>query len=140
MKRRFEQDAVDILIVGAGAAGGVLAKELSEAGLSVVVLDAGPWRDPQKNFASDELSMRQLGWEDTRLVDGTVPLGMGYSNSGRGVGGGTQNFTGVFLRFHESDFKTKSIDGVGEDWPIHYKDLEPYYNRIEKEIAVSGPK
>lgn len=40
-----------------------------------------------KNFASDELSMRQLGWEDTRLVDGTVPLGMGYSNSGRGVGG-----------------------------------------------------
>ena len=58
MKRRFEQDAVDILIVGAGAAGGVLAKELSEAGLSVVVLDAGPWRDPQKNFASDELSMR----------------------------------------------------------------------------------
>ncbi|MEC0268114.1 GMC family oxidoreductase [Paenibacillus anseongense] len=140
MKRRYEQDEVDILIVGAGAAGGVLAKELSEAGLSVVVLDAGPWRDPQKNFASDELSMRQLGWEDTRLVDGTVPLGMGYSNSGRGVGGGTQNFTGVFLRFHESDFKTKSIDGVGEDWPIHYKDLEPYYNRIEKEIAVSGPK
>lgn len=48
MKRRYEQDAVDILIVGAGAAGGVLAKELSEAGLSVVVMDAGPWRDPQK--------------------------------------------------------------------------------------------
>ncbi|MNR26244.1 Fructose dehydrogenase large subunit [compost metagenome] len=57
-----------------------------------------------------------------------------------GVGGGTQNFTGVFLRFHESDFKTKSIDGVGEDWPIHYKDLESYYTRIENEISVSGPK
>ncbi len=70
----------------------------------------------------------------------TEPFGMGKHNSGRGIGGGTQNFTGVFLRFHESDFKTKSIDGVGEDWPIHYKDLEPYYKRIEKEIAVSGPK
>ncbi|GFZ94356.1 glucose dehydrogenase [Paenibacillus marchantiophytorum] len=140
MNWRHEHDAVDILIVGAGAAGGVLAKELSEAGLSVVVLEAGPWRDPEKDFASDELSMRQLAWEDTRIFDGSDPFDMGYDHSGRGVGGGTQNFTGVFLRFHESDFKTKSIDGVGEDWPIHYKDLEPYYSRIEKEVAVSGPK
>ncbi|MCY9666533.1 GMC family oxidoreductase [Paenibacillus alginolyticus] len=140
MKWRHEHDAVDIVIVGAGAAGGVLAKELSEAGLSVVVLDAGPWRDPQKDFASDELSMRSLAWEDTRIVDVTEPFGVERHNSGKGIGGGTQNFTGVFLRFHESDFKAKSIDGVGDDWPIHYKDLEPYYSRIEKEIAVSGPR
>ncbi|MEW9702235.1 GMC family oxidoreductase [Paenibacillus sp. SI8] len=140
MKWRHEHDEVDIVIVGAGAAGGVLAKELSEAGMQVVVLDAGPWRDPQKDFASDELAMKSLAWEDTRMVAGTDPLTMGHNNSGRGIGGGTQHFTGVFLRFHESDFKTKSIDGVGEDWPIHYKDLEPYYSKIEKEIAVSGPK
>lgn len=139
MKWKYEHDEVDVVIVGAGAAGGVLAKELSEAGISVVVLDAGPDRDPQKDFASDELAMKSLGWEDTRIVDGSDPLTMGHNNSGRGIGGGTVHFTGVFLRFHESDFKTYSLDGVGYDWPIHYKDLEPYYTKIEKEIAVSGP-
>lgn len=140
MKRKYAGEVVDVVIVGAGAAGGVLAKELSEAGMSVVVLDAGPFRDPQKDFASDELSMKQLGWQDTRIIDGKDPLTMGHNNSGRGIGGGTVHFTGVFLRFHEADFRAKSMDGVGEDWPISYRDLEPYYARNEKEIAVSGPK
>ncbi|XOK60761.1 GMC family oxidoreductase [Paenibacillus elgii] len=140
MKRKYEGETVDVVIVGAGAAGGVLAKELSEAGMSVVVLEAGPFRDPQHDFASDELSMQSLGWQEARIVDGRDPLQMGHNNSGWGVGGGTTHFTGVFLRFHESDFRTKTLDGVGEDWPIGYSDLEPYYTKIEKEIAVSGPK
>ncbi|WNQ14119.1 GMC family oxidoreductase [Paenibacillus aurantius] len=140
MKRRWANEEVDVVIVGAGAAGGVLAKELSEAGMSVVVLDAGPFRDPQKEFASDELAMKTLGWQDTRLVDGRDPLTMGHNNSGFGIGGGTTHFTGVFLRFHDVDFKGKSIEGTGEDWPISYEELEPYYSRNEKEIAVSGPK
>ncbi|WNR44806.1 GMC family oxidoreductase [Paenibacillus roseipurpureus] len=140
MKWRNENEIVDIVIVGAGAAGGVLAKELSEAGLGVVVLDAGPWRDPLRDFASDELSMQTLRWEDTRLVEADPSFISGHHQSGKGIGGGTQNFTGVFLRFHESDFKTKAIDGVGEDWPFHYKDLEPYYTKIEHEASVSGPK
>lgn len=136
----YEHNEVDVVIVGAGAAGGVLAKELSQAGLSVVILDAGPLRDSQKDLASDELDMQSLGWQETRIVDGDDPLTMGHNNCGYGVGGGTVHFTGVFLRFHEADFKTKSIEGVGEDWPIHYKDLEPYYNRIEQEIGVAGPR
>lgn len=140
LKRRFADDVVDAVIVGAGAAGGVLAKELSEAGWSVVVLDAGPMRDPHRDYASDELSMLQLGWQDTRIVDGANPLTMGHNNSGFGVGGGTNHFTGVFLRFHAADFLARSLDGVAEDWPIAYADLEPYYHRIEREIAVSGPK
>lgn len=140
LNRKYAHEEVDVVIVGAGAAGGVLAKQLSEAGLSVVVLDAGPFRDPQKDFASDELSMQNLGWQDTRIVAGGHPLQMGHNNSGRGIGGGTVHFTGVFLRFHASDFRTKTIDGVGEDWPIEYEDLEPYYAKVEKEIAVSGPK
>ncbi|MGE5704655.1 MAG: GMC family oxidoreductase [Clostridia bacterium] len=133
-------DGADVCIVGAGAAGGVIAYELAKAGLSVVVLEAGPFWDPQHDFASDELATRRLAWQATRLVDGANPLKMGHNNSGRGVGGGTVHFTGVFLRFHESDFMTKSVDGVGEDWPIRYEDLAPYYDYIEREIAVSGPK
>ncbi len=140
MRWKRMDEEVDVVIVGAGAAGGVLAKELSEAGFSVVILDAGPMRDPQKDFASDELSMKELGWLDTRIVDGNDPLTMGHNNSGRGIGGGTLHFTGVFLRFHENDFRVRTVDGVGEDWPITYRDLEPYYDKIEKDIAVSGPK
>ncbi|WP_276357640.1 GMC family oxidoreductase [Cohnella caldifontis] len=137
--RKYEDDA-DVCIVGAGAAGGVLAYELSKSGLKVVIIEAGPFWNPQTDFASDELSMTRLGWQDTRLVSGNDPLQLGHNNSGKGVGGGTTHFTGVFLRFHESDFRTRSEDGVGEDWPIRYEDLAPYYDKIEKDIAVSGPK
>ncbi|SHF28594.1 Choline dehydrogenase [Seinonella peptonophila] len=140
MNRKYENEEVDVVIVGAGAAGGVLAHELSKAKMKVVVLDAGPMRDPQKDFASDELTMKNLGWQDTRIVDGQDPLTMGHNNSGRGVGGGTVHFTGVFLRFHDVDFKARTIDGVAEDWPISYEDIAPYYDKIENEIAVSGPK
>ncbi|MGE7272815.1 GMC family oxidoreductase [Brevibacillus panacihumi] len=139
MNQRKYADEADVCIVGAGAAGGVLAYDLAKAGLKVVVIEAGPFWDPQHDFASDELSMRRLGWQETRLVDGQDPLRLGHNNSGRGVGGGTVHFTGVFLRFHESDFMTRTLDGVGEDWPIRYQDLAPYYDRIEREIAVSGP-
>lgn len=138
-RRKYPEDA-DICIVGAGAAGGVLAYELSKSGLKVVVIEAGPFWNPQTDFASDELSMTHLGWQDTRLVSGNDPLQLGHNNSGKGVGGGTTHFTGVFLRFHESDFRTKTEDGVGEDWPISYPDLAPYYDKIEQDIAVSGPK
>jgi choline dehydrogenase-like flavoprotein len=137
--RRYKEGA-DVCIVGAGAAGGVLARELSQAGLKVVVIEAGPFWNPQTDFASDELSMRRLGWQDTRIVTGKNPLKLGHNNSGKGVGGGTTHFTGVFLRFHESDFRTQTLDGVGEDWPIAYADLAPYYEKTEREIAVSGPK
>ena len=140
LAHRKYKDNADICIVGAGAAGGVLAYELSKAGYKVVVIEAGPFWNPQTDFASDELSMKTLGWQDTRIVSGNNPLQLGHNNSGRGVGGGTTHFTGVFLRFHESDFRTKTEDGVGEDWPISYSDLEPYYNKIENDIAVSGPK
>lgn len=139
-RRKYGRDVVDVCIVGAGAAGGVLAHRLARAGLSVVVIEAGPFWDPATDFASDELAMQELGWQDTRLVGGTDPIKLGHNNSGRGVGGGTTHFTGVFLRFHESDFATYSTDGVGVDWPLRYEDLEPYYDQIEKEIAVSGPR
>lgn len=140
LNKRKYVDGADICIVGAGAAGGVLAYELSRAGMKVVVIEAGPFWNPQTDFASDELSMQGLAWNDTRLVAGNDPLSLGHNNSGRGVGGGTVHFTGVFFRFHESDFRLKTLDGVADDWPITYQDLEPYYDKIEKDIAVSGPR
>ncbi|MBS4026723.1 MAG: GMC family oxidoreductase [Clostridia bacterium] len=138
--RKFGNDEVDVCIVGVGAAGGVLAYELSKAGFKVVGIEAGPFWNPQTDFASDELHSYSLAWNDTRFSIGNDPIKLGHNNSGRGVGGGTVHFTAVFYRFHESDFKTKSIDGVAEDWPISYKDLAPYYSKIENDIKVSGPK
>lgn len=137
--RKYATDA-DVVIVGAGTAGGIMAYELARSGLKVVVIEAGPFWNPQSDFASDELAMATLGWQDTRLTDGQDPLRMGHNNSGRGIGGGSAHWTGVCLRFHESDFEIRSRDGIGEDWPISYADLEPYYRYIEKQIGVSGPK
>ncbi|MEW6624250.1 MAG: GMC family oxidoreductase [Bacillota bacterium] len=136
-----EAKEADFCIVGAGPAGSILAKELSEAGYLVVVLEAGPLMDPQSEWVSDELEMnKQLAWTDLRLIEGKDPIKMGHNNSGRGVGGGTNHFSAVSLRFHPSDFKVKSNEGVAEDWPIDYEDLEPYYSKVEREIGVSGPK
>lgn len=138
-KRKFGDQEVDVVIVGLGA-GGVLIYELAKAGLQVVGIEAGPFWDPQTDFASDELHARSLAWNDTRLSTGQNALQFGANNSGRGVGGGTVHFTGVFYRFHESDFQVRSLDGVAADWPISYEDLAPYYTKIEEEIKVSGPR
>ncbi|MEG6616674.1 GMC family oxidoreductase [Peptococcaceae bacterium 1198_IL3148] len=140
LNHRKYADGADVCIVGAGAAGGVLAYELSKAGLKVVVVEAGPYWNVQTDFASDELSMSQLAWQQTRLVSGKDPLDLGHNLTGRGVGGGTVHFTGVFFRFHESDFVVKTLDGVADDWPINYQDLARYYSKIERDIAVSGPR
>lgn len=137
--RKYGDREVDVCIVGAGASGGVLAQELAKAGMEVVVIEAGPFWNPQTDFASDELHAESLAWNDTRFVAGRDPIKLGHNNSGRGVGGGTVHFTGVFFRFHDSDFKVKTIDGVGEDWPITYEDLEPYYRRVEEEVKVWAP-
>ena len=138
-QRKYGEQEVDVCIVGAGAAGGVLAQRLAEAGMSTVVVEAGPFWDPATDFASDELAMQSLGWQDTRLVGGGNPLQLGHNTCGRGVGGGTVHFTGVFLRFHRSDFRTRTEDGVGVDWPLAYEDLDFHYRQIEHEVAVSGP-
>lgn len=141
LDHRLYRDGADVCIVGAGAAGGVLALELCRAGLKVVLIEAGPYWAPQTDFASDELTMSTtLGWMETRYVGGSDPLTLGHNNCGRGVGGGTTHFTGVMFRLHPSDFRTRSLDGVGDDWPISYDDLAGYYERIERDIAISGPK
>ena len=149
-----ESDDVDFLIVGSGAAGGVLAKELSTAGFSVVVLEQGPWRQ-SADFRHDEFgnwflfdlcgspqhypqTFRKTAAEQAEAKPDLPPL-----IYARGVGGSSVHFTANFWRLHPSDFRERSllggIAGTGfADWPITYDELEPYYTKVDWEIGVSG--
>src|SRR5918912_976698 len=114
----------DILIVGGGGAGGVLCKELAEAGFRVVVLEAGPHWVPARDFVSDEKGAEQLYWTDPRVTGGADPIELGADVTGKGVGGSTVHYSMVALRLHESDFRVRALDGVTHDWPLTYADLE----------------
>jgi len=141
----------DFLIVGAGAAGGVVAKELATAGFRVVVLEQGPWLR-ERDFQHDELwsSQRHALTNDYRRQPNTRRLSEAERATlqpsisyGRGVGGGTVHFTGNYWRFHEMDFVERSrkgaLPGTGfDDWPITYAELEPYYTKAEWELGISG--
>ncbi|MYL32492.1 NAD(P)-binding protein [Pontibacillus yanchengensis] len=129
----------DVCIVGAGAAGSVVAAHLAKAGLNVFLLDAGPLRDPQQDFASDELEMEKLFWDEPRISEGQDPLDLYRSTSGKGVGGSAVHYTAQLLRFHPTDFQTKTSEQIGEDWPISYQDVEPYYKQMTKTLCLSGP-
>ena len=155
LARYQESEEVDFVIIGSGAAGGVMARELSEAGFRVVVLEQGPYLRPEQ-FVHDEYSV----WFKGGLVGNTqdfpstfrpsdaeeaqVPAGgFGALVYARMVGGASCHFTGNFWRFRPVDFVegtlTGGIEGTGlEDWPINYEELEPYYSKVEWDIGVSG--
>jgi len=137
--RQYDQDEeVDVVVVGCGAGGATLTQRLARAGVSVVGLDAGPFWDPDADWVSDEWGSHRLYWTDPRVISGTDPVPLGSNNSGRGVGGSMIHYAGYTPRFHPSDFRTATADGVGADWPISYEDLQPYYEAIEEELPVSG--
>lgn len=149
---------VNAVIVGAGAGGGIVAKELSTAGLSVVLLERGKWyaafdcrKDDLHNqrtsvlgaaFGPDDRSPRVFVDVDgrERIV---TPSDSSYSNNAACVGGGTFSYGAMAWRFMEKDFRMRSTYGEVEgstldDWPISYQDIEPYYEKAEWEIGVSG--
>ncbi len=152
MSVRFRpSDAVDFLVVGSGAAGGVVAKELSTAGFRVVVLEQGPYLR-EKDYSHDEIhyATRQGLTNDIRRQPifyrasasepAVIRKAVGY---GRQVGGGTVHFAANYWRFHESDFdeRTRFGDVPGSafaDWPLRYADLEPHYAKAERDIGISG--
>ena len=138
MRLFSDAEEVDVLIVGCGAGGGVLAQRLARRGWKVVAMDAGPFWDPDRDWVSDEAGSHHLYWTEPRVIDGTDPVPLGSNNSGRGVGGSTIHYAGYTPRFHPSDFRTQSNDGVGADWPITYEELLPYYEAIEEELPVAG--
>ena len=153
-KRIFKpSETVDFVIVGSGAAGGVIARELSQAGFSVVVLEQGPRLGPG-DFEHDELKYSyQSGITNDpaqcpqtfRVDAGEVAKQPALGNSlvyARIVGGSSNHFTANFWRFHENDFHERSLLGAMAgtgfaDWPITYQELEPYYTKVEWEVGAS---
>jgi choline dehydrogenase-like flavoprotein len=150
---------VNAVVVGAGAAGGIVAKELSTAGLTVVLLERGKWytasdcrKDDLRNQRTTVLG-NAFGPEDEGnprvLVDAkgvphiVLPSEGSYSNNAACVGGGTLSYGAMAWRYLPQDFRMRSTYGAPqgsslEDWPISYDDLEPYYEKAEYEIGISG--
>ena len=150
----------DVIIVGSGAGGGMATKVLSEAGLKVAVVEAGPFFDPKNpeqitqlkwpyesprrgastTRAFGEFDAAYGGWE----IEGepyTQKNGSKFSwFRSRMLGGRTNHWGRISLRFSQRDFKHKDIDGLGENWPIGYEDVKPYYDKVDKLIGVFGSK
>lgn len=150
----------DAIIVGSGAGGGMAAKVLAESGLNVAIVEAGPFFDP-----TDPAQMTQLKWpwESPRRGAGSTRAfgdfdaayggweiaGEPYTRAegtqfdwfrSHMLGGRTNHWGRISLRFGPNDFKRKNIDGLGENWPISYDDVKPYYDKVDKLVGVFGSK
>jgi len=155
--RKFQtQEEVDFVVIGSGAAGGIMAKQLSTAGFSVVVLEQGGWGKfgHEQDYTKDELQNAHPAVADRLMSDPTrqpntfrrnasQDAGPGVHSYGCVVGGGTVTYGGSSWRhlpweFHEASH-VGTIAGTGlADWPITYEELEPYYTQAEWEMGISG--
>jgi len=140
-------DRRDVLVIGAGAAGSVAAKHLAEAGFSVVCLEQGGWRSAGE-FPGDKLEFELLverDWnadpnvrrrpEDYPTESSSSEIAPAMFNA---VGGSTIHFGAQWARMRPVDFKVRTAEGVGDDWPVSYEELLPYYERLDVEMGVSG--
>lgn len=125
----------DVCIAGSGAAGGVLAAHLARKGVDVIVVEGGPKVNTRTDFNTHAMP---FDFPDRHIP--TMRAGKeGFdSERTRGVGGKTMLWNAVAWRLSHRDFKGRSIDGAGEDWPLDYADMAPYYERIEREVGVCG--
>lgn len=139
MQKYSNNEIVDAVVIGTGAGGAPIIARLAKAGLKVVVLEAGKFWKPAQEFATDEREQHKIYWNYERLSAGQDPLPYGRNNSGIGVGGSTLAYTAYTPRPHPDDFTLNSDFGVGKDWPIGYKELEPYFDELEQFLGISGP-
>ena len=146
----------DVVIVGSGAGGGMAAYTLAKAGIKVCLLEAGPMFDPAKN-----VTQLKQPWQSPRRGAATSrPFGDfdacygGWELEGepytkeagtqwdwfraRMLGGRTNHWGRISLRFGPKDFQRKSIDGLGENWPITYDDIKPFYDRVDQLVGIFG--
>jgi choline dehydrogenase-like flavoprotein len=152
----------DVCVIGSGAGGGMAAKVLTEGGLNVVMLEAGPQVYPEKDYKMlmwpYELPHRGAGvggrasedfgeflapngaWEIEGEPYTSAPGANFRWFRSRIVGGRTNHWGRIALRFAPVDFQSKTRDGLGDDWPITYEDLAPYYDKVESYIGVFGTK
>ncbi|MGC2656488.1 MAG: GMC family oxidoreductase [Bryobacteraceae bacterium] len=125
----------DCVIVGSGAGGGTLSAHLASQGADVLVLEGGPKVNTRTDFNTHALPYEF----PLRHIPTMKPGKPGFDGErSRGLGGKTQLWNAVALRFSERDFKGRSHDGAGEDWPFGYSEMKPYYDRIERQVGVCG--
>jgi len=141
------EPGVDVVIVGAGAAGAALAWSLAETRLRIVCLEQGGWMDPSRYpstgrdwemraFGDFALSPNSRGRpEDYPVNDSGSPIRISNFNA---VGGSTILYAAHFPRFHPSDFRVRTLDGLADDWPIDYATLEPFYGVNARMMGVAG--
>jgi choline dehydrogenase-like flavoprotein len=141
------QEPVDVLIIGAGAAGAAMAWSLADTRMKIVCLEQGGWMDPA------QYPTNGMDWEMRRFSDfGLSPNGRGRSEDYpvndsespiqtsmfAAVGGSTILYAAHFPRLHPSDFRVRSLDGVGDDWPLDYETLAPWYDLNARMMGVAG--
>ncbi|MDH5604530.1 MAG: GMC family oxidoreductase, partial [Cyclobacteriaceae bacterium] len=148
----------DVCVIGSGAGGGMAAKTLTEAGAETILLEAGPdfdssntdmfkwpYQSPRRGSGSDKRPFGEFdaaygGWEIEGEPYTRVPGSQFDWFRSRMLGGRTNHWGRISLRFGPKDFKRRSLDGLGDDWPIGYEDIKPYYDKIDKMIGIFGSR